>query len=124
VADDGLMLEVDGIFQLTDILPEWSASLKHSNRLRHRLNPPSNDAGMFIDVCSRRRGALAAHEARDLVAAFVSIAIKYPGPGTGLVLPQGRRQQRAVTSVVVDGEEGASGVHRQSATWESRSENG
>ncbi len=118
------MLEVDGIFQLTDIPQGQSASLDNSNRLLYRLNPPSNDARVFIDVRSRRRGALAEHEARDLVAAFVSIAIKYPGPGTGLVLPQGRRQQRAVTSVVVDGEEGASGVHRQSATWESRSENG
>lgn len=85
-----MMLECPGVFGA--LVPDgWTATGRPGEF--YQLEPPSRDAAAHISVYGRE-GKLRDHEARDLLAAFVSKAIGASG-GQIRELNEGQKQQGA-----------------------------
>ena len=93
-----MMLECPDIFVAPFVPEGWTASARPGEF--YELEPPTKDAAIHISVYRRNPGPLKAHEARDLLTAFVSKAI---GAEQGQVneLDEGPKQQRAFSRLEV-----------------------
>ncbi|MET3808805.1 hypothetical protein ABIB25_005835 [Nakamurella sp. UYEF19] len=101
VPQGGLELQFEKVFVLPGMPSTWTARRdKTSDGVLFSLNTPSNDSGIFVHLIERT-GSLRPDEAQDTLNAFVAGAIGFTGSPVVRVIPDGRRQQRAVARFVV-----------------------